>query len=160
MKDFNDFNFDDLDPEEQEEINREMNENEKLIKNHPLRKKAAQMEETIQTIMESMDEMEKEMFGYRLVESAMIIEAKICGALGTQNWLISMQNAAIIRQHGHDLLIAKHNLEAMTEVDRRYIDLFRNDVEEFQQLFKEWVKSFEKLEREEYEDEWGLFLRQ
>ncbi|MFZ5554756.1 MAG: hypothetical protein ACOZCO_16700 [Bacteroidota bacterium] len=156
--DFENFN-DDLTPEEREEQEKAFREKQEKIKKHPLRKKAHEIFKTIHSMLSGMDEQGKEMVGHRMLESAMIIEAKLAGALGSDMWLICMQNAAIVRQYASELLISNHSLEMFTETDESYIRLFRKDMEEFRELFKEWVTSFEKLDRSEYEDEWGLFIR-
>lgn len=32
-------------------------------------------------------------------------------------------------------------------------------MEEFKKLFRNWVAGFDQLEQEDYEDDWGLFIR-
>ena len=155
-----DFNFEDLTPEENEALEKEMRERQQRIKKHPLKLKGDEIFETVSALMETFNEDEKDMYGGTLMESAMIICAKIAGALGSENWHICMQNAAIIREHAEHLRIANHGLKEFTETDKNYIKVLRTTMEEFQQVFKEWVATFKNLEDDGYEDEWGLFIRE
>lgn len=157
--DNDDFDFEDISPEEEKEIEREMQEQKKRLKNHPLNKKAYEILSIVSSLVDTMSEEEKKMMGSILMESAMIIPAKIAGAIGSDSWLICMQNASIIRYHASHLLIQNHSLREFTKTDRDYIKLLRREMEEFQQLFREWVSTFDQMEREDYEDEWGLFIR-
>lgn len=153
--DDDDLNFDDMSDDE----NDEFEQNEKRRRNHPLFLKAKEILGTIDAMGNTMDEEDREMYFSTLAQSAMIIPAKIAGALGSENWLICMQNAAIIRDHAHYLLISSHGLRSMTKTDKKYIKVLRTEMEEFREMFKEWVGTFETLEKDDYEDEWGLFLR-
>lgn len=157
--DNNDFDFGDLSPEEEREIEREMREREKKLKNHPLNKKAHEILSIVYTLVETMPDEDKERMGSILMESAMMIPAKIAGAIGSDSWLICMQNASIIRYHASQLLIQNHSLREFTKTDPDYIKLLRREMEEFQKLFREWAAGFDLMEREDYEDEWGLFIR-
>ena len=68
-----------------------------------------------------------------------------------------MQNAAIIRYHSDYLLLASHTLNYLDCFDKRYVSVFRDEMEEFQQLFKTWAKEIKEMDKEDFEDEWGLF---
>ena len=156
--DFN-FDFDDLSPEEQEELEREFREKEDKIKRHPLRKKGNEIYEVVSVFIESLSGDAKEMYAGTLMESALIINGKLAGAMGSDDWLICMQNASIIRYHAEYLHTATSGLTAFTNADKDYVKVLRTTMQEFRELFKEWVKTFSDFEREDYTDEWGLFLR-
>ncbi len=158
--DDDDFDFDDLSEEEKREIENEMQEKENKTKNHPLFKKAKDICSLVMAIVESLPEEGKDMYESTLLESAYILAPKLAGAIGSESWLICMSNAALIRYHGDYLLSSTSGLKYFTNAEKDYVALMRKEMLEFQQLFKEWVIEFNKLEREEYEDEWGLFLRQ
>ena len=156
--DFN-FNFDDLSPEEMKEIEQEQREKNRQLRASPVFKKAKEILDTVTALIESLSEKDRELYESILIESAMMLAPKIAGAMGSENWLISMQNAAIIRYHAEYLLTSTSGLKMFTNAQKEYVQLLRNEMEEFRQLFKGWVKTFEKLEHEEYTDEWGLFIR-
>jgi len=161
MEDDNDFNFnfDDLSDEEKEEIEREEKARRAAIKNNPAYKKAMEIYETVNALVESLDEDGKEMYKSILLESAIMIAPKIAGAIGSESWLLSMQNAAIVRYHAEYLHTSTSGLRMFTKAQKDYVKLLRTEIEEFRELFKEWVKTFHKLDHEEYTDEWGLFIR-
>jgi hypothetical protein len=134
---------------------------EPVWKNHPLYIKAMDIAGTVDALSDTLSEDEREMYLSTLRESSYILGAKIAGAMGSENWIISMQNAAIIRYHAAYLLISNHNLKEFTKADKKYIKVLRSEVEEFRELFRDWVKTFDDIPREEdeFEDEWGLFIR-
>ena len=136
-----------------------MHERDKKIHNHPLFKKAEEVYKIVSALIENFPEEEKEMHAGILMESAMILAPKLAGAIGSDSWLISMQNAAIIRYHAQNLHTATSSMDMENESDQRYVQLLRTEMEEFRMLFKEWVKSLNALEDEDYSDEWGLFIR-
>lgn len=159
--DFGDFNFDDLTPEEKEELDRKMREEEKMRKNHPMTKQGEEIFRVATALVESIkDETEREIFGSYLVESCMIIPAKLAGAIGSDSWLLSMQNAAIIRSHAEYILTATSGMKYESNIDQQYVQMLRDEMLKFRDLFAEWVKEINRMEHEEYVDEWGLFLRQ
>lgn len=69
-------------------------------------------------------------------------------------YVIRMENAAIIRKNAQFIKISTHNFmeDELMEAEHRHI--IRQEIDIFRDLFKQWVASFEK---DEYEDEWGLF---
>ena len=153
------FDFEDLSPEEKEAIDREMKEKDQKIKNHPLRKQAEEIYRIVTALHESIeDEMERDMFS-PAIESCMIIPAKIAGAMASESWLLSMQNAAIIRSHAEFLLTSTSGLKYEGNADQRYVKMMREEMLKFKDLFVEWIKEIHAMEKEEYTDEWGLFLR-
>lgn len=159
--DDDDFNFDpdNMSPEEKEELDKEMKERHKRIYQHPLFKKAKAVDEMVAALIESLPEQAGEMYGSILRESSMMLAPKLAGALGTDSWLLNMQNAAIIRYHAEYLKTSTSGLKMFDDVDVNYTQLLRKEMTEFQVLFKEWVRSLDKLDDEGYEDEWGLFIK-
>lgn len=160
--DDDDFGFDfndDLTPEEKKELDRGMKAKEQKRKNHPLRKQAEEVYRIVTALHESIeDEMQRDMFS-PAIESCMIIPAKLAGAIGSDSWLLCMQNAAIIRSHAEFLLTSTSGLKYEGNADQRYVKMMREEMLKFQSLFVEWVKEIHAMEEEEYVDEWGLFLR-
>ena len=70
-------------------------------------------------------------------------------------YTIRMENASIIRKNAQYIKISTNGFLAdglMTEEHRQVI---RDEIDKFRELFKYWVSTFEK---DEFEDEWGLFL--
>jgi len=157
--DDDDFDFDDLSDEEKAEFEKEQKEKDKRLRNHPLFKKANEILTLVEAIIETLPEDEKEMYGSTLMESALILAPKLAGAMQSDSWLICMQNASLIRYHAEYLLLSNHSLNEIEKADTSYIALLRTEMEEFKQLFKVWMTEVNKLDREDFEDDWGLFLR-
>ncbi len=70
-------------------------------------------------------------------------------------YIIRMENAAIIRKNAQFIKISSNNFIAEELISEEYNKVVRNEIDKFRELFKQWVASFEK---DEYEDEWGLFV--
>ena len=148
-----DFIFDDPDDDEFER-------RQKRRKNLPIYKKALEIAKTARLLASTLNGHDKEMYEYHLNESAMIIAAKLAGAIGGGSWLVAIQNAAIVRSHAEWMLTATSGLKHMTKADKNYVKVLRADMEEFRELFKDWVTELHKMEKEDFdEDEWGLFIR-
>lgn len=88
-------------------------------------------------------------------EDAMLIPAKIAGAYGADLYDIKMQNAAIIRKCGMDLVTHLSSLQMYGFKETEYLDYARTEIDEFRILFAEWVKTFDP--QNYIIDRWGLF---
>jgi hypothetical protein len=69
-------------------------------------------------------------------------------------YTIRMENASIIRKDAQ--FIKSSVLTMMIEgvIDEDHGNVIREEIDKFRELFKHWVSTFQK---DEYEDEWGLF---
>jgi hypothetical protein len=124
-----DFDFnDDMSEEEKKEFDREQKQERKRLKNHPLNIQAKEILHTVIAIVDSIPDKGKEMYRNTMMESAMIIPAKIAGTMGSNSWLLSMQNAALIRHHAEYLLISTNDLKIFTKTDKNYIKLLREEM--------------------------------
>ncbi|RPD93443.1 hypothetical protein EGM88_13145 [Aureibaculum marinum] len=107
---------------------------------------------------ETSDEAEGEMlenYANYIIENALIIPAKIAGAEGADLYDIRMENAAIIRKSAREILTSCSGMLLCGYQNDDYIQLLRNEIEEFRVIFAEWVKTFDQ---ENYMiDRWGLF---
>lgn len=91
-----------------------------------------------------------------MLEDAMIIPAKIAGAHGVELYDLKMENATIIRKAARDLYVQTGSLRFEEDVqDKDYINLLRNEIDEFRLLFIDWVASFDMWSY--IKDDWGLF---
>ncbi|MCW3112485.1 MAG: hypothetical protein JWR18_881 [Segetibacter sp.] len=82
------------------------------------------------------------------------VGAKIRSSEAASMFVLKMENAAIIRKNAQFVKSALLNLVFQNELDEEHAETLRNEIDDFRQLFKNWVNSFE---RDEYTDEWGLF---
>lgn len=111
------------------------------------------------TDMEFETPIEKEMMQHNLKYMGMnasIIPAKIAGA-SPEDMLydIRMESATIIRKAAMELITDARGLEMHGYPDTEYLDVLRNEIEEFRVLFAEWVKTFDCWNYSI--DRWGLF---
>lgn len=132
----------------------------------PIFKKAEQILELTRRLVEviskedsnATDDYEREMLDHHadyLMENASIIPAKIAGAEGADIYDIRMENAAIIRKAAREILTDTTGLKISGFKETDYLELLRNEIEDFRILFAEWVKTFDK---DNYIiDRWGLF---
>jgi len=66
-----------------------------------------------------------------------------------------MENAVLVKVAARNLLTQASGLKMMFLVDERYLQVLRNEIEEFRFMFVEWVQSFDKSK--DIQDNWGLF---
>jgi hypothetical protein len=91
-----------------------------------------------------------------MMEDAMMISTKISGAEGVDLYDLKMENAAIIRKCARELYVRAGSLRFEEDIkDKEYIELLRNEIEEFRLLFIDWVASFDPWNY--IIDRWGLF---
>jgi hypothetical protein len=146
-----------LSDEENEEFEKERREEREKLQKHPLLKQAKEILSIVDALLDTCkDEEISKMYGDTLRESAMTIVAKLSSALVSDNYLLCMQNAAIILEHGEYLRLSNHKLNSSGALDKKYVDMFREETENFRHIFKDWAKEIRKM-KSDVEDEWGLF---
>jgi hypothetical protein len=149
---------DDFSEEEMKKFEWEREQKYKAIHNHPLYKLAVEIMETVNALNESIvDDRDRQMYEMTLTESSLMLAPKIAGAMGSGSRILSLQNASIIRYHAEFLLSSTSGLKSLDSVDKKYVQLLRDDMIEFRLLFKEWVKEIKKMKKDDYYDEWGLY---
>jgi hypothetical protein len=151
---------DELSDEENEELNQEMERRRRSVKNHPLFKQVNEASHTLKTLLESSNQSgeDLESFTESLTGAMMVVTAKLYAALGSDSYLVCMQNAAIIRNEAEYLRLSSHMLNFSKNYDKAYVSVFREEMEKFRILFIEWAKQIHTMDRDGLEDEWGLFL--
>ena len=70
-------------------------------------------------------------------------------------YIIRMENASIIRKNAQFVKSSMLTLMAEEVIEEEYGRIIRSEIDTFRELFKKWVGTFQK---DEYEDEWGLFV--
>jgi len=146
---FNDMDDDDL---SDEELQKDMDSHKEL----PVFKKAEQIRELTQRIIDTFDD-EKDIFKMKeqMFLNACMLGAKIAGAEGGDLYTLRMENAVVIKMHARELQSQTSLCKAEKLCSREYLQLLRDEIEEFRKLFVEWVNSFDKLN--DIQDDWGLF---
>lgn len=145
--DINDFNEDD------EEVFRDKRDK---LKNHPLRIKSVEIFKLTHALVGSLDEARRELYGTLMLESAGILGAKFSAANTVSDYVLKMENAVIMKIHARSLDGMTYQLALEGTHAEEHLQLLRDAVIEFKDLFKDWVKGFDSRDR--HNDGWGLFL--
>jgi hypothetical protein len=83
------------------------------------------------------------------------VGAKIQSSEAGGIYIIRMENAAIIRKNAQTVRSFILTLMIEGEIDEEHGEIIRNEINQFRKLYKHWLSTFEK---DEFEDEWGLFI--
>lgn len=86
---------------------------------------------------------------------AMVIPANVARAEGADIYDVRMESAALIRKAAMELKLHCHALREFGFGEPAYLDLIRTEVEEFRELFIDWVADFDP--NHYHIDRWGLF---
>jgi GH43 family beta-xylosidase len=144
---------DDFDDKEYE---RERKEEEQRVANLPIVKKAKDLFVTINAFVETFSDDEDTLdLKSSLFNNVAIINAKISGAEAGDLYSIRMENAVLIKVHAVDIKTTAYTIEIMGIGDTDYIDIIRNEVDEFRKIFVEWVATFDRTNN--MGDEWGIW---
>jgi hypothetical protein len=145
-------NFDDRDDES-------YSENWKPVKVHgnALFKKSIDILNLTETICELLPEDDHAEITKRLMlENAMLIPPKIKGALGVDEvYSIVMESAVIIKVNICQLKAQLWTCNAIHDIEDKYLDVLKDEIEAFKKIFIQWVCSFDK--ENDLPDEWHLF---
>lgn len=94
-------------------------------------------------------------YGEQISADGFLLPTKIAGAWGENIYDLKMENATIIRKAARDILATSSGLKLSGLKDEDYINLLRENLEDFRILFAEWVKTFDPWDY--IIDRWGLF---
>lgn len=124
----------------------------------PVFRKAREIGEITRTITETIDE-EADIFRIKeyMLANGYLLGAKIAAAEGGDLYGIRMENAVLIKLAARELLTQTIMCEDEELCNLEYLQLLRNEIEQFRLLFIEWVNSFDK--NNDIEDDWGMLFR-
>lgn len=69
-------------------------------------------------------------------------------------YMIRMENACLIRKNAQFIKSSMLTMIAEGAIEKAHGMVIREEIDKFRMLFRHWVSTFE---RDEFEDEWGLF---
>ncbi len=157
--DFFDFDPEEFSEDDQREMDREFEERRRKLAEHPLNVQAYEILNMIEVLLDtSADESVKDMYGITLRESAQVIITKLSSGLNSTDYVLTMQKAALIRDHAEYLRLSNHMLDELDVFDKNYVKAFRDEMEKFRELFREWAEEIRR-QSVEYEDDWALFVK-
>ena len=91
-----------------------------------------------------------------MLQNAMLVPAKIKGAMGVDEiYSIVMESAVIIKINMVQLKEQLWVCSAIHNLEKKYPDVLRKEIEEFRKIFIQWVSAFDK--ENDLPDEWHLF---
>jgi hypothetical protein len=153
------FSYDDLSEEEKNEFERQQQEEDERMNNHPLNVQAHEIMNMIDVLLDTCnDENARDAYGRTMRDSATIILAKLASGLRSDDYVLSMQKASIVRDHAEYLRLSNHMLNSLEVFDKSYVKAFRQEMEKFRELFRDWAKEIHQQENE-YQEDWGLFVK-
>jgi hypothetical protein len=154
-----DFSKEDYDAEKKQHEQYHAKKDERMAR-HPLFIQAQEIADITTALIQSIaDDRERALYEATLTESARTLAPKISGVLYSSSWLLSMQHAAIVRYHAEYLLSSTSGLKMLNSVDPRYVKLLRDEMLIFRELFKKWCAKINDMNKDEYDDDWGLFSK-
>lgn len=113
------------------------------------------VESYCETLQDSKDYDHAERNKELIWQNLFIVAPKIIGAAGTDLYTLKMENASIVRNNCREMM-EQINFTAMVGAgEEKYAEAIEREMDAFRELFKAWVNTFVK---DEYEDEWGLFV--
>jgi hypothetical protein len=143
---------DSFDDEEQEDFGNR----HKRVHEMPIMLKAREILKITKILTETLEGNKNELpVRDLMLEDAMMVPVKISGAEAAGLYTLRMENAVIIKIHARSLLTFTVSLKMDNPKSHDYINLLRTEIEEFKELFKDWVAGFDKSD--DIPDDWGLF---
>ena len=149
------FEDDDFEEMDDEEMEREMEEERNRKANLPIVKKAKEIFRTVHSLIATID-YEKDTMAYRdiLFEDIAIINAKISGAEAMTLYSLKMENAVLIKIHARSIITTTSGMKMMKLGHEDYLNVLRDEMEEFRKLFVECINTFDKTN--DIPDDWGI----
>ncbi len=90
-----------------------------------------------------------------ILGDAFQVAVKIKSSESGELYMIRMENASIIRKNAQFIASSILVMSKENQIDKEHGEVIRAEIDKFRELFKKWVSTFE---RDEFEDEWGLFI--
>ncbi len=121
----------------------------------PIYKKAGEIIQTTSALIESFEEKDlADPIKGLMIENAMTMQAKIVNAEAGDFYSHRMDNAVLIKLAARELRSQTYLCEAMELTCRDYLNILREEIEEFRVLYLSWVKSFDVAN--DIKDEWSI----
>ncbi|MFN0274717.1 MAG: hypothetical protein ACKVPJ_03140 [Chitinophagales bacterium] len=150
----------------EDELREEMRLQDERIYNLPVMKKAQEIVQLVDSLCDAIqlddtditEDKEKLFFRHMLEQirgDSYILPSKIAGAEGSDLYSLRMENAVIIKKAACEIRSATYSLEMREEADAKYLEVIRNEIDSFKQVFLQWIQSFDK--KNDLDDGWGLW---
>lgn len=152
--DFDEASFDD---KVNQEAFKEIRKEHLRIYSMPIMLKAKQIYDLVSALVETFLDEDDLIYHYReiMLSDASLLCAKIAGAESGDMYTLRMENAVLVKISAKNLLVQTSGLRMLGISEPHYLQLLRDEIEEFRLLFIAWVSSFDK--KKDFQDDWGLF---
>lgn len=140
-----------------EEALNEIRKEHQRIYNMPVMIKARQIYELVISLIETFKEEDDLTLHYKelMMCDAGILGAKIAAAENGDFYMLRIENAVQVKLAAKGLLVQSSGLKMLGLSEPHYLQLLVDEIEEFRNLFVEWVASFDRSK--DLRDDWGLF---
>ncbi|MFT3946993.1 MAG: hypothetical protein QM763_08480 [Agriterribacter sp.] len=113
------------------------------------------VESYCETLQDSKDYDHAEKNKELIWQNLFIVAPKIIGAVAVDLYTSKMENASIVRNNCREMMEQIKFTAMVGAGEEKYAEAIQHEMDIFRELFKAWVNTFVK---DEYEDEWGLFI--
>ncbi|CAG4999260.1 hypothetical protein DYBT9275_02189 [Dyadobacter sp. CECT 9275] len=147
-------NFEDEDQDWLDDDEADLRKDHKRIYQLPVMQKGREIFRIVHSLIDTLPEdHDLQFLREQMLTDAAMIPAKIAGAEGGNMYTLRMENAVMIKLSARALITHTYTCEMFSISDRRYLDLLRQAIDEFRELFVDWVKTFDKSN--DLSDGWG-----
>ncbi len=154
-EDFEDdfFNDDTASDEALSEIKKE----QERISNLPLMIQAGQLFEVVSGIVETFSNEDEISLHYKevMLSDVRKLRNRIIATEDAEHFSLKMENAVLVKVAAQNLLAQEAGLNLLSLADPSYLEVLRNEIEEFRLLFIDWTNSFDRSR--DMNDGWNLF---
>lgn len=121
----------------------------------PLYQKALQVVEVATMLIGAFEEGKDQLnIAEQMLSNAHIIPAKIAGAEAGDLYSLRMENAIMIKIAARELLAQTSLCKHMKLANTDYLQLLRDEIDQFRTLYLAWVRGFDK--NNDIADEWTI----
>ena len=124
-------------------------------KNFPIYKKSLVIRKLTQAVVSTLDEHDEMNLKQLMLENAYMISSKIAGAEAGELYTYRLENALSIKRFANELMAEVALCESKNLGNTKYIQPLINEIDEFHDMFVNWVDSFDKSK--DVEDSWALW---
>jgi hypothetical protein len=123
----------------------------------PIYQKAEEIRDLTRRIIDSIDDEKVKMIHSNIMlEDSVRIQTHIAQAEAVNDFNAKMENATLVKMHARSLQAQSASFLFEGVLPGEYLSLLQKEIETFRTLFKAWLQSFDKANKES--DGWGLFV--
>ncbi|EOZ92037.1 phosphoribosylaminoimidazole carboxylase catalytic subunit [Indibacter alkaliphilus LW1] len=125
------------------------------LKSHPMFLKSLEILTLTRTLVGTLDEARAELYGAAMLGNASKINVRFAHAEKSDIYNQKMENALLVKLHAKNLYAISFRLALERTHAEEHLDLLRNAILDYRELFKAWIKTFGSARKKS--DGWGMF---